>query len=206
MRASLLIGASVPKLKPAAIGLRTKTGRAIAIVAAGSREKAVGIHRAELIMSARATPATFQPFHAVMDLPWDQAELAARPAISAVEELASRSLATLLGDLSSLGFAVRTVGVVGAPERKLAAIGNPHIRAHAAEGVLFRHALEVAAGANALRSRALLEKGLYALAAEELGISAGTLTAHLARLGDELGRPWRADEKLAALAAWLVLS
>jgi hypothetical protein len=196
----------VSNLKPAAIGLRAKTGRAIAIVAAGTREKAVGIHRAELVMSAPGTPATFQPFHAVMELPWGQAELAARPAISAIEELASRSLAALVHDVVSLGFAVRGVGVVGAPERKLDAIGNSHIRAHAAEGVLFRHALEVAAGANALRSRALLEKGLYALAAKELGIPAASLLAHLSRLGKELGRPWRTDEKLAAIAAWLMLS
>jgi hypothetical protein len=196
----------VTKLKPAAIGLKAKTGRAIAIVAAGTHESPVGIHRAELIMSAPATAATFQPFHAVMDLPWEEAKLAALPAISAIEELASRSLAALIRDLGSLGYKVRSVGVVGAPERKLDAIGNPHIRAHAAEGVLFRRALEVAAGANGLRSRALIEKGLYALAAEELEISATTLAAHLTRLGKELGRPWRTDEKLAATAAWLVFA
>jgi hypothetical protein len=194
------------KLKKAAIGLRARTGRAIAIVAAGTRELPVGIHRAELVLSAPARGATFQPFHEVMGLPWEQAELAARPAVSAIEELASHALAALVRELDSLGFATCGVAVVGAPERKLSAIGNPHIRAHAAEGVVFRRALEVAARANALSSRALVEKGLPALAAAELGMPAAAVADHLTRLGQELGRPWRADEKLAATAAWLVLS
>ena len=135
---SFLIGESMPTPKPAAVGLRAKTGRAIAVVAAGTRESVLAIHRAELMMSAPATPATFQPFHEVMDLPWEQAELAAQSTISAIEEMASRSLAALVRDLGSRGFAVCEAAVVGAPERKLGAIGNPHIRAHAAEGVLFR--------------------------------------------------------------------
>jgi hypothetical protein len=39
----------------------------------------------------------------------------------------------------------------------------------------------------------------------DLDLSEREYLAHLARLGKELGRPWRVDEKLAATAAWLAL-
>src|SRR5262249_19314446 len=89
---------------------------------------------------------------------------------------------------------VRAVGIVGAPERRLEKIGNPHIRAHAAEGVLFRHVLEVAAEANALRHRAFAERTLPS-----------GFASKLKAMGAITGSPWRADEKMAATAALLMV-
>ena len=40
----------------------------------------------------------------------------------------------------------------------------------------------------------------------ELGLSADELTRRLAEFGRTLGPPWRQDEKLATLAAWLALA
>ena len=105
----------------------------------------------------------------------------------------------------SAGITVCAVGVVGAPERNLESIGSPHIRAHAAEGVLFRHVLEVGAAANNLRCAAFSERDFDAFAASRLGLSTGALRGRVAAFGQTLGRPWRADERLSAIAAWLAL-
>src|SRR2546422_727739 len=70
---------------------------------------------------------------------------AVRPLERQIEPIAIKMLSGLLNDLASKGFDVPSVGVVGSPDRQLDRIGNPHIRAHAAEGILFRRVLEIAA-------------------------------------------------------------
>jgi hypothetical protein len=39
-----------------------------------------------------------------------------------------------------------------------------------------------------------------------LGVSLGDMQARLAEIGRVLGTPWRADEKAAAMAAWIGLA
>ena len=193
-------------LQPSSLGLRTKTAKAIAILLSGSAKAPQAIHRAELILSSPTIPATYQPYHAVMSLPWNDAQIFVQKSAAAIESLATQALASLLLDAKSRGFTVERISIVGAPERRLESIGSPHIRAHAAEGVLYRHSLEVAAAANGLQSTALVEKGFLARADADLGCPSGVFGATLARLGQEFGRPWRADEKMAAAAAWLALA
>jgi len=166
------------------VGLRAKTGRAIAVVLS---RKGEFIARREITLWDPEIPATFQPYHNVMEMPWSEAMIAVRGAVSSVERMAAAALRALIRE-----FDLRAAGIVGAPERQLEKIGSPHIRAHAAEGVLYRHALEVAARKNELRHRAFVEKSL-------------TIDARTKELGRAAGSPWRADEKLAATAALLML-
>jgi hypothetical protein len=100
---------------------------------------------------------------------------------------------------------VRAVGIVGAKDRDLAKLGNYHIRAHAAEGVLFRRVLDLAADANKLKRRTFSDRELDQIAASELGAERAGVQRKLSDLGRTLAPPWRADEKQAATAAWLVL-
>ena len=162
---------------PSVLGLRAKTGRAIAVILAGTKAKPQFVARREISLVVPEIAGTEGPYHMVMALPWSEATVAVR----AVRALAKE-------------FAVKAVGVVGAPERQLQKIGNEHIRAHAAEGVLFRHVLELAAEANALSCRAFPEKTLP-----------GDFASQIQELGRIAGSPWRADEKMAATAALLVM-
>jgi hypothetical protein len=98
------------------------------------------------------------------------------------------------------------VGIVGAGERNLEKIGSTHIRAHAAEGVLFRAVLEAGAAGNDLPNRRFDEKNLDKTAESELKVSSAKIKGTLAEMGRSAGSPWRADEKAAALAAWLALA
>jgi hypothetical protein len=189
----------------AVLGLRAKTARAIAVVLAGPHPSPAAIERAELSLMSPANPATFQPFHAVLELPWEEAEIAVRPVEAAIVALAAEAIAQVVHEVRSRGFGIERVAVVGAPERNLASIGNPHIRAHAAEGVLYRRVLELGAAAIGLATTLAVEKQLLARAPALLGLSTGEFTESLAGFGQVLGRPWRSDEKLAATGAWLAL-
>ena len=183
----------------AAIGIKSKTGRAIAVALRGPRSNPEFVLREEIALSDKRRPATQQPYHEVMELPWPDALIAVTPSIDAIREIAIRSLSDLISDLKARGVEVAEIGVVGPPDRLLEKIGNPHIRAHAAEGVLFRRVIEEAATAVGIRSRSVRDP------AAEVTASAREIKAVLARLGRAAGAPWRSDEKSAATAAWLAL-
>ncbi|HEY8131984.1 MAG TPA: hypothetical protein VII12_08840 [Thermoanaerobaculia bacterium] len=188
------------KKRDVTIGLKSKTGRAIAVALGGPASSPEFILRQEVALSDSRRPATGQPFHEVMELPWSEWLVAVQPTIEAIEKIAAASLAELIENLASRGCRVTTVAVVGPADRKLERIGNPHIRAHAAEGVLFRRVLEVAAKANRCRSRSFVDP------ASELKAPQAKVTKVIAALGKIAGSPWRSDEKSAAIAAWAVLS
>ena len=188
------------------IGLRAKTARAIAVVLTGPVDSPRVVRRVELVLSDPATPATFQPYHEVMDLPWERASVAVRKSAKKIETIASKALAHLIADAQGEGYAVLGVGIVGAGNRNLGKIGSTHIRAHAAEGVLFREVLEVAAAANKVRSRTFDQRSLDETAALELRLPIEKLKGCLGEMGRAAGSPWRADEKAAATAAWLALA
>src|SRR5256886_16720772 len=133
------------------IGLRAKAGRAIAVVLGGSIETPVVLLKTEIKLVDPKVPATAQPYHEVMDLPWEQSQRAVRKYAAAIERSAQKALAKLIEEQTSNRRKVVGAGIVGAPDRDLARIGNPHIRAHAAEGVLFRQVLDLAAQANGLK-------------------------------------------------------
>ena len=190
----------------ASIGLRAKTGRAIAVVLAGPATAPRVIKRLEFSVVDPASPETFQPYHEVLDLPWEQAQKGAQKMARKIERVATKALRSLVRELESEGFSVRGVGVVGAGERNLEKIASTHIRAHAAEGVLFRQVLEVAAEANELPNRRFDERTIEQTAETELKIPVAKIKAQLVEMGREAGSPWRADEKAAATAAWMVLA
>ncbi len=189
----------------ASVGLKAKTGRAVVVVLSGLVDSPRLLRRSEIVLVDPKMPATGQPHHEVMELPWDEANVAVQPFVKAIERVAADALARLVGEIELAGFKVCGVGIVGAGDRRLEKIGNPHIRAHAAEGVLFRQVLESAAKANGLAKRSFIEKGLDELVASELKCTAATLKSRIMQLGRSAGPPWRADQRIAAMAAWLTL-
>lgn len=194
------------KSNPVAIGFRARTGRAIAVVLGGAPGSPFVIRKLEIKLTDPKLPATFQPYHEVMELPWDQGQKAARKSVRAIEAVTQKTFAKLVKELEANGLAVRGAGVVGSKDRDLARIGNYHIRAHAAEGILFRRVLELAAEACGLPARKFPDRELEEVATSELKLSSAALKEALSQLGRSVDPPWRIDEKQAATAAWLMLS
>src|SRR5262245_34174325 len=188
------------------IGLRAKTGRAVAVVLSGDVDAPHILKRTEIRLHDPASPATFQPYHEVLDLPWDKAQIAVRKIAAKIEKIATKEIGRLVRESQADGATVCAVGIVGAGERNLEKIGSTHIRAHAAEGVLFRAVLEAGAAGNGLPNRRFDERSLDKTAESELNVSAAKIKATLAEMGRSAGSPWRADEKAAAIAAWLALA
>ena len=162
----------------------------------------------------------WQPFHAVIDLPWEKAEAAMAGNASKAQAAATRSLRELLRKLrdtrrgprgsgdegSDRGVEVVAAGIVAGGGQNPAQIPNPHIRAHAAEGRLFRESAERAAQANGLTWRSFAQKSLYPTVAAELRYSVAALRSKVAALGAGRIKPWRGEEKEAAAAAWAALA
>ena len=188
------------------IGLRAKTGRAIAVILGGPIETPVVLLKTEIRLVDPKVPGTAQPYHEVMDLPWEQSQRAVRKYAAAIERTAKKALARLIEEQRSHGRKIAGVGIVGAPDRDLARIGNAHIRAHAGEGVLFRRVLDLAAQSNGLKWQVFSDRKFDEMMAEKLGAKYARVKRTLGELSRSVPSPWRSDEKQAAMAAWLVLS
>jgi hypothetical protein len=189
----------------AGIGLRAKTARAIAMALTLDDSVPAYLSRWDLALHDPADPATSQPHHSVMELPWERAISAVQPLERRIEDVATEALEEIIGELRVRGFAISGVGIVGSPDRNLARIGNAHIRAHAAEGILFRRVLEVAASNHNLRWRSFSDRRFDEVATVELSPRAPDMKVSLTQIGRAAGKPWRADERVAATAAWIVL-
>ncbi|MBI1940339.1 MAG: hypothetical protein HYS33_02390 [Acidobacteria bacterium] len=190
----------------AAIGLRVKSGRAIAVVLRGPAESPLVVWRERLRLADPGKPKTWQPFHAVIDLPWKEAVAATREAAREAQVAAAHALRELQKRLRDAGLELQSAGIVAGGTLDPAQIANPHIRAHAAEGRFFREAAERGAEACGLAWRTFAQKSLYAMAATEIGCTVESLKSRVTALGTTRIKPWRADEKEAALAAWVVLA
>jgi hypothetical protein len=192
--------------KSVTIGFRARTGRSIAVVLGGVVASPFVIKKFEIKLTDPKLPATSQPYHEVMELTWEASQKAVRKSVRAIEAVAQKTFAKLVKELEANGLAVKGAGVVGSKDRDLARIGNYHIRAHAAEGILFRRVLEHAAEAHGVRARNFPDRELEKIATSELRLSPNQVKQTLSDLGRSLDPPWRSDEKQAATAAWLMLS
>jgi hypothetical protein len=192
-------------MKTAAIGFRAKTGKAIAIGLTGNKKAPEFIGRWNVLLHDPEVPATYQPHHEVMELPWNEARRAVRPFERSIEKITTSVLKELSRELKVQGYDLSRVAAAGSPDRSLEKIGNFHIRAHAAEGILFRRVIETSAEKSKLNWLSFSDRDILQKAAAELDLPEEKVIKTLAALGKIVGRPWRQDERIAALAAWLAL-
>jgi hypothetical protein len=106
------------------------------------------------------------------------------------------------------GFRIARAALVVGSQIDPASIANLHIRAHALEGRLFRSVVEQTLHDHQIRTEVLLERDAYLSVAKRLKQSSDDLKRAIHDLGrSELAKsgPWRAEQKLAALAALFAL-
>ncbi len=187
-----------------ALGFRVKSGFAIAVALAGPAASPAALARAVVALSDPKVPGTKQPFHDGFGTEQaNQAEIARL--VKIVERCARTSIDALLGDDRFAGRACRGAGLVVGSVIDPAAVGNPHIRAHASEGRLFRTVIEEALRARTIACAVLVEKKLGEESARALKRTNAQIAQTLGVIGRALGSPWRAEEKAAATAAWMAL-
>jgi hypothetical protein len=185
------------------IGVRVKTGKAIAVALAVERGAApLLVARRELALFDPREPDSQQPDHAALELPADEARAIVDRLSACVREASGAAVRSFLAALAPRPVAGRALLVVGS-RTDPASIANAHMRAHAAEGRLFARAVEAAFVASGVGASDLLAEEAEDLAANVIGRSTAARAGVLATLGKAAGPPWRAEEKSAALAAWI---
>jgi hypothetical protein len=189
----------------AALGITVKSGWAAAVLLTGSPKSPRVADSRRIELSDPAIPESRQPYHAGFGTARASGPELLR-LLRSVRRFGKQSVTTLIRHHTTSGHHVSGVGiVVGSlidPER----IANDHIRIHALEGQLFRRVVEGAAVGCHLPCSIWRERDLYVLAAKALRQPEQQLRATLAALKGAVAGSWRAEQKAAAMAAWLVLS
>ncbi len=179
------------------MGFRIKSGWATTVLLTGPSSAPRVVDCRVTLLADPDDPETRQPYHAGLDTHESRGVKAVKRLVKAVERCARRSVGTLIAEYRAAGHRVRGAGIVVGSVIDPARIANDHIRAHAEEGRLFRTVVEQAIRACRLRARVMVEKELY--------VTAARFRARVTALGKDVDGPWRAAEKAAALAAWMVL-
>ncbi|MGH7454420.1 MAG: hypothetical protein ACRENG_23905 [bacterium] len=190
----------------AAIGFRVKSGWATAVLLAGSIKSPRALDRRVVELCDPNIPESRQPFHSALGVHKAADEKVVTPLRKIVERCANRSVAKLIKGYRNGGHDLCGAGLIVGSEIDPTTIKNPHIRAHALEGRLFREVLEAALRSNGLDCLVIVERQIYTLATTRLRWPEDELKRFVAELGRTLSGPWRSDEKTAALAAWLTLA
>ena len=192
-------------MKPgAALGFRVKSGWAAAILLTGSARSPQLCDVQRIDLSDPRLPETRQPYHAAMGrLETDTRKINRR--VDVVRRIAEKSIAKLLAGYRQQNFTIKRAALVVGSQIDPHSVTNPHIRAHALEGQLFRSVLQESLHAHRILSDVLIERDAYARASVRLKQSNENVRRVIQKFGRDTKAPWRAEQKLAAVAAWVAL-
>lgn len=189
----------------AAVGFRIRSGRAIAVLMAGSDRTPSILDCREVPLADPKVAGSVQPYHAALRQHRLTHMKAAERLVRVVERATRQSVSRLLAEYRALAPPIRhgalVVGSLIDPET----IANQHMRAHALEGRLFRVVVEEALGAAGVQVFPILERNAYESVGSSLARKPEELKQAVAAMGKTRSGPWRADEKLATLGAWAAL-
>ncbi len=189
---------------PVAIGFTVKSGWAAAVVVAETRDGLRVLDSRRVDLCDPDVPESTQPYHdgfATMRKPG--AKLTRL--LSSVQQFGQRSVMQFLDETrDEAGGRLWGAGVVVGSLIDPDTIGNEHIRIHAMEGKLFREVILAAAERYGMPSAVWRERDLAATARTALQLPDAQIQQML-NSGSTTCKPWRAEQKRAALAAWLVI-
>jgi hypothetical protein len=187
-----------------ALGFRVKSGWAAAVLLAGPAESPQLVDRRIIQLRDPAVPESKQPYHAGMGiLQTDEKKVERLQKV--IVKAAQASVADWIKFIKTSRHQVRQAKLVVGSDIDPARIGNPHIRAHALEGRLFRTVLADALDRHGISSSIILEREAYKQGAEILKRSEKNLKRALTDLGKSLDGSWQSNDKLASLASWIAL-
>ena len=188
----------------AALGFRVKSGWAAAVLLTGSARSPQLCDVQRIDLSDPRLPETRQPYHAAMGrLETDTQKINRR--VDVVRRITEKSIAKLLAGYRQQNFTIKRAALVVGSLIDPRSVANAHIRAHALEGQLFRSVLQESLHKHRILSDVLIERDAYARAAVQLKQSNENVRRMIQNFGRDAKASWRAEQKLAALAAWIAL-
>jgi hypothetical protein len=153
-------------------------------------------------------PESKQPYHAVEALCLAEAAPRLQLYQAQAEASAHSALQQLNADVAARGFRLGPARILESSGRKsgsLVSILSSHALIHSADGDHFRNALAAAARRIGLAVHRITARDLDAQAEAGLRRPVRELTLVAMQMGKQAGPPWGADQKKAALLAWLLL-
>jgi hypothetical protein len=194
-----------PARNPVVLGFRVRTGRATALALQGSKEEPTILWRRQVELFDPKVSESREPYHPALDFEGARGEKLVRRAVEAATRVGRRAIGELVSELRAGEWECLRAGLVVGSLIDPARIGNPHVRAHASEGKLFREIIESGLSDCGIASFTVTTDRLYERAGEALRLTESQLREALRAMGLSAGRPWRAEHKEAALAAWISL-
>lgn len=191
------------KPERAAAGFTVKSGWACAVLVGGTPASPRLVDSRRVEISDPGIPDAKQPYHAGFGTPRDAGDELKR-LVSSVKSYGRKSVSAVIREYQKRA-SIQAAGVVVGSLIDPGTIGNDHIRIHALEGRLFREVLIHGAEQNGVTCSVWRERDLYAAAVKRLKIAETVLKKRLTALGENANGGWRAEQKAAALAAWMVL-
>jgi hypothetical protein len=205
-----------PNVLKSAIGLRASKGGAVAVGLSVDEGEPRVLLSTFLKTSADGDRLSLEPYGVAFEMAAGSQGASAQ-AVAAVaegrrrqDELAAKVLGDIIRELEKAGRAsiiaallVNRAGwITDLLEYSLAFADHVAV----AEGLAVREALRFACRRCGIDAVELDEKRLPGVAAETLHISTAEVDAHLKMLGVTAGKPWRKEQKLACLAAWVAIA
>jgi hypothetical protein len=188
----------------AALGVRCHSGWAAFVVLGSSVAAPQILERGRMELCNASIKGSKQPFHEAEPMKFAAAERYISTCKAATGSLAKTALRTLVARHGMLR-ACCVLTASGRPLPGLSEILASHALIHAAEGEFYREAIVGAAECAGIPVFKMRERDVEA-AADRLPGSEDDRRARLADFGKQVGSPWRQDEKLAAIGAWLALA
>jgi hypothetical protein len=194
-------------MRRAAIGFRMHSGWGALVVM--SDESALDVvDRRRFVVAEASIPGSKQPYHYVEKSGLEEAEKYLANCSAASSQLASAAVGKIIEELDKRGYRVSASVILMASGRALPSLAQilaSHALIHAAEGEFFRAIVHKACEDIGIAVTRLLERELEQRAKEVLGNRANQTKQRISSCGKRLGPPWTQDEKIAALAAILIL-
>jgi hypothetical protein len=193
----------------AAFGFSAHSGWAAMVVLGSAASNLSVLARSRIELIDDHDPQSKQPYHAVEFLCVEEASGRLSGYLEVAVSLAYAAIETQREAVTQRGYQVKSVGIIesaGRKEGSLSSVLKSHALIHAAEGDHFRNALSAAAQGLGLRVNRIRARDLEDHAVSQLRLPRKSMLDTVNDLGRQVGRPWGADQKKAALLAWTLLA
>ena len=186
---------------PASIAFVVRPGRAVLVSLTGTRRAPEIVLRHELHLADTWVRESLHPYHRELGDSGVAGRRVRQRGCTAARRATVRAIRRLVREMRSHGYVAHAVALVEARRGDPSRSTGAHERAHAEKRKLYQDAVRAALDAGDLAATTFVDAELAGVAAKRLSDVAATLRA----FSHEVGTPWRAPEKHAALAAWLGL-
>jgi hypothetical protein len=203
------LGVKYSLMKSAAIGVRVHSGWGALIAVAGQSGAEEIIERRKVVIVDAKKPGVTQPYHYVEEMGLPAAERHLTQCAIDSKRLTREVLDHFSAELLKRGYSLVGAAILLSSARPLPDLDEilaSHALIHTAEGEFFRQAFRHAFESLELPVTGIRERELDERARKAFGKLAAPVRKNIDGMGRILGPPWTQDEKMAALAATIVLA